>query len=434
MRIPAPKEFLRACLIACGGFALLWPSPAVAFDPAAGKEVRKLLEIGWQTTVKARPEADQQYAASVRAGGGSTGDYAYFLVLLHQKRYTEAVKHSEQMVKTFDKDAYAWRGHMWAATLTKNYQAALASSHKFAEILAADYADPERGTFVRENVEFLGRMYGYYGGPAGEQVKQEERKALEKQVLEVLPADLRPSFEEARDAVTAQFLGLANQKADEKEKAIAEGEAEKQKTLEDLEKQHEKIDGKREELKDDVERASADLKQEIDQLQKQDLPLQTQLARLQAQYNTVQANLSTVAAEIAILQQQLNQTKDPNARSILQQQILAIDLRAVSIRNNLGNLQGQINGVLAQRQAIANQAAAAQQRYNGQIAQANKVANDLNKAEKKAENVEKVTKGKTITGNGPKVSAIGAQANAIGTYQPFPLEQEKLRLLDEVNK
>jgi len=434
MRVLAPRNFLRASLIALSGLAFLlqYPERAAAFDPAAGSEIRKLLEIGWQTSVKSRPEADQQYASSVRAGGGFSGDYAYFLVLLHQKRYTDAVKHAEQMTKTFDKDAYAWRGHMWVATLTKNPQAALTSSEKLAAVLKADYADPEKGTMVRENVEFLGRMYGYYGGPAGEQMKQEERKAAEKQVLETLPADLRPSFEEARDAVMAQFLGLANHKADEKEKAIAEGEAEKQKTLEDVEKQQEKIEGRRTELKDDVARADADLKQEIDGLQKQDIPLQTQLVRLQTQYAQIEANLATVATQIAIIQQQLNNTKDPNARSILQQEIIAIDLSAIRVRNNLAAVQQQINIVASQRAVIAGKANAAQQKYNAQIGQANKVASDLDKAAKKAENVERITKGKPITGNVTKVTAIDAQANAIGTYQPFPLEQEKLRLLESL--
>ncbi len=405
--------------------------PVGAVDAGAGKEVAQLLDIGWQTTVKSRPEADGKYAQVVRAGAGFEGDYAYFLVLLQQRRYSEVTKQGEQLVKIYPKNVTAWRGLMWAATLTKNYQGAMAAGEKYAELLALESADPNLGTSVRDNTEFLGRMYGYLGGPAGEQVKQEERKAAEKRVLEHLPAELHETFTAAREAVIGQYLQLANMKTDEREKALANAEVEKQKTLEDLDKQRERIDSKKGELQDDFDRAEAEFKAEIAALERQDLPLQTQLANLQIQFTRVEGELATILNQIAILDQQFRNERDPIIRDAIRRDIQFLDLSAARVRSNLVAVDQQIGIVQSQRASLAAKANVVQQAFNNAVGRVNQTANQLNKDLKKADTIERIAK-QPAKGNTTRVTAINAQATALTTYQPFPLEQEKLRLLEQL--
>ena len=69
------------------------------------------------------------------------------------------------------------------------------------------------------------------------------------------------------------------------------------------------------------------------------------------------------------------------------------------------------------------------QKFGGEIDRANREFNTLTKQEKKADNIERIAK-QPVTGTTSRVTSLNAQATALTTYQPFPLEQEKQRVLD----
>lgn len=411
-------------------FAVLCCGPLHAEDAAARNAISKLLSVGWSTAPSARAVADQQYAAVVAAAAGDArGEYAQLLVLLHQRRYDEASKQCDSYLDTNPDDLYAWRARVWLSALMKNHQAALGSGEKMAAVLQEALKNPDQGTFVREQTEFLGRIYGYFSGPLSDKVKAEERKASEKKVLALLAGDLAKEFEQGRDGVLDEFFKRANVKEDAREKAVKDAEEEKTKTLEDVEKTREKIDERKDELKSSADRAKAELDREIADLERQDRPLQSQVARLEVQFAQQEGELSGIIAQINQLQGELNREKDPRSRDRIRREIDRFAIFESQIRGQLLATERAAAVIQAQRNALAAKAAAVRQKFGGEIDRANREFNTLTKQEKKADNIERIAK-QPVTGTTSRVTSLSAQATALTTYQPFPLEQEKQRVLD----
>ena len=69
---------------------------------------------------------------------------------------------------------------------------------------------------------FLGRLLGYFGGPAAELIDQDERKGrLEKGLLDRLDVSARPLFEDARNGVLSKYIEMTDESADARERAAS---------------------------------------------------------------------------------------------------------------------------------------------------------------------------------------------------------------------
>ena len=387
-----------------------------------------LLDAGWSTALPARAAADKAYEEVVQlAAGDPRGEYAYVLVLLQQRRYEDAGKQLDQLIDREDSDLRAWRARIWLSALTKNYQAAMAAAERVAPRLAGD-AEPD-DSVRRDFAAFLGRIYGYFGGPVADKVKAEERKRSEKAIVAKLPNELQAVFEEGRNGVVDQFMRLTHAKEDSREQAKAQAEENKQKTLEDLDQQRTRVDERKDQLKDQVARAEADLRGEIDDLAARDRPLEAQANQLQIQGARVEADLATLTNQFAALELDWRRERDPDRRAFLRAQMDRLTFSINRVQADLASLQRQANAIASQRANLSAQANAAKAKYGGELNKADREAGNLDKQLKRADAMERNVS-KPVSGTTSKVTAIGAQAAARTTYEPFPLEQEKRRLLD----
>jgi hypothetical protein len=85
--------------------------------------------------------------------------------------------------------------------------------------------------------------------------------------------------------------------------------------------------------------------------------------------------------------------------------------------------------VTGQRAALQAQAAQARAEVGGQIDRGTKELGGIGKKEKQLDGLENRAS-RPVSGTTSRTAALGAQAGALTTYEPFPLEVEKQRVLD----
>jgi hypothetical protein len=424
----------RRWLVAGGLLALCWfGQPAAAQENPAKAAVVKLLTVGWSTTPQARTAADEQYkVVRQHAGDHPIALSASLLVLLQQRRYDEAAKRTDELLEKSPGDLTALRAKIWIAIVLKEFSAALSAAENLSEQLAA--APPKNEVEQASHDEllgFLGRVYGFLGGAAAESVSQDERKASERRVLERIAKDRRPIFEEARDGAVAKFLELTGAQDEQRELAAASLAAAKDETLKDVAAEKQAIADRAAELDSRRDKLNAELKQELEEIAREDQPLVQEYTRLDARAGILNRDLLRLDLEVRQLESDASRENDPALRQQLLREADRLALIASGVQNDLLALNRLADGVRAQRAALLvrqqkAQAAAAQ--TTNRMAQERR---DLAQREKRNEAIgTRVARTKATPPS--TVRALAAQATAFSTYDQFPLEVARNKLLERV--
>jgi hypothetical protein len=411
-------------------FALVGGASA-ADEAAVRAEIAKLLEVGWDATPNGRTEAKEQYAKVKRLAGDSpVALRASLVVLLQQRRYDEAIQRTDELLEADANDLTGLRAKVWLTALVKNYPAAMLAADKLSQRLADDPPRAEDEQAVHdEQIAFLGRIFGFLGGPAAESVSQEDRKNFERQILERITPPRRPVFEEARDGVVAKFLGVTGDKEDERQRAIGEAAAAKEKTLKELESEKEAIAGRAQEIDGRKDKLQKDLREELAEIAKEDQPLVQDLARLESRSRTLNRDLFSYEAEIGRLQGLIAAERDPDRRFVWEQEVNRLFLFVSRLESDLIAVGRLADGVQAQRAALLARQRRAQASAVEQAKRMDQELTNLAKRERLNEAIEKRA-AKPASGTTSKTRALTAQAMALSTYDQFPLESERQKLLE----
>lgn len=426
-------RMLTISLLASGLAAGFLPAAASADEAAANAAILKLLEVGWSGSFQSRAAADLQYQEVLTvAAGDPRALAASWLVLMQQRRYDDALKRIDEYLAKQPADLQALRAKAWTQAIVKNYSAALVTADKLSEQMAEEPPISRADAAQHEQlIGFMGRLLGFLGGPVADQANQVQRKSLEKRILDRLNESQRPLFEEARDGVLAQHIELTDDKADERDKAIEAADADKEKTLQEVAAEREQIAGRAEELGSRNDKLQSELKAELSELEKQDAPLVQELARLDARAAVLRRDLFAYQADIDRWERLAASEKDPVRR---QQYLFEAD-RLIAFASRIDADLAGINrlgrNVQMQRAALALRAQQAQAAAAGQAAQMDREMQDLAKRDKRADGIEKRA-GKLSTGTTSKVRSLSAQATALTTYDQFPLEAAREKLLESL--
>lgn len=421
------SRLLFLSLVLAGG---VFSHPLLAQEDKAAAHVARLLDVGWGTTTSFRAAADAQSEELFAAAGRQPSAlYAAALVQIKQRRYAEASKLVDEVLARDEENLPAWRAKVWLLTVLKNYEAAMVAADSLSKLLSKEettLADEE--TRQRIYVAFLGRVYGFLGGPAQANVNIDGRKESEKAVVSRLSENRLAAFEEARDGVLQKFVELTDAKETVKGKAKDQADADREKTLAEIAEQRDVNKEKVKELQAKVEKAKQEYQKEAETVQKADAPLQTRLDALSTQATSVRMQLFSIDSQIAVVQAQLAATRDQNLRNILFLELNRLSTLEGTTQAELLNFSRQAASVQQQRSSLAVRLQRADAELSGKLGQIDDELNSIAKKERRAEVAEKraVKAGPTTP---QSALSLAAQAAALTTYEPFPLEQEKSRLL-----
>ncbi|QDU30523.1 hypothetical protein ETAA8_56680 [Anatilimnocola aggregata] len=412
--------------------------PFAAFASADEAETKagivRMMEVGWSVTPTARSAADAKFVElQAIAPGDPRLLTAASLVLLQQRRYEEAGKKLEELLVQDPDNILALRAKCWLAATFKNFGVAMVDAEKLRAALPAASTQEEAASEAdaRENLAFLGRLCGYLSGPAAENVDQLARKELEKTIITGLNADRLLIFEQARDGVTQKFFELTDTKTDVEAKNIEDRKVEAGKTLQDVEATRQEIADRVKDLEALAAKLQKELNDELADIARLDRPLVAELQRLEVRAASISNDLGNTEVQIDRLQFQLNREKDPVVRSLLRRDIDQLVFVANRISNDLSALNRQAQNVQGQRAQLAQRQAQAQNNFGGQINRANNELVALGKREKRADYEEKKAK-RPVTGSSTRTVALSSLVTALSTYDKFPLEAARQRLLNEL--
>lgn len=409
--------------------------PLFAQEDKAAAHVARLLDLGWGTTTSFRAAADAHSEELFAAAGRQPSAlYAATLVQIKQRRYAEATKLVDETLARDKENLPAWRAKVWLLTVLKNYDAAMVAAESLSKLLSKEdstVADEEAQQ--RIYVVFLGRVYGFLGGPAQANVSIDGRKESERAVTARLSENRLAAFEEARDSVLQKFVELTDAKETVKGKAKDQADADREKTLAEIAELREVNKEKVKELEAQVDKAKKEYQMEAEAVQKADAPLQTRLDSLSNQATSVNMQLFSIDSQIAVVQAQLAATRDQNLRNILFLELNRLSTLEGTTQAELFNLNRQAASVQQQRSSLAVRLQRAESELSGKLGQIDDELNSIAKKERRAEVAEKrAVKAGPITPQ--SALSLAAQAAALTTYEPFPLEQEKNRLLSVLRR
>lgn len=421
------REILGGLLIA-GVVVSFATADDVKWDKAT---LSKFLTAGWDTTPEGRAFVDQQFEElQVISKGDTRLNYALGLIRVKQLKYQDALKLFGEISASQKKDLYAWRAKIWLTVLTKNYSQAMLDMEKASAALPPMNDEADQQKDLHEGfARFLGRIYGYLEGPVATATDEADRVAQRKKVVARLNPDLRKVFEEGRQTVTDKYLELTDQAIVSKEKAKEDAEENRDEQLKNIDDEQKQLEKRRDDVMSLRDKLRGELKAELDDLAKQIGPLDARFTRLDAQASSVRRELGSINLQISQLRGQIEREKNPAIRDQLSFELGRLNQIATRLDGNFAGLSREAAGVEAQRAQIRQRAAQANLTFGKQIEAADKELGDVQKKNNRNVAIEKKLR-KPPSADTPETRAKAAQAASFVTYEQFPIEREKARLIE----
>jgi hypothetical protein len=222
---------------------------------------------------------------------------------------------------------------------------------------------------------------------------------------------------------------MTDESAASRERSKALAAAEKAKTLAELQTEKEKIDERGDELEDRKKKLNDELRAELANLDKQELPLVQQQNQLASRLQYLNTDLVGCVNQILALEQLAAQEKDQVLKAQYLAQASSLSLVSSRIESDMYNLNRLLRTVQGQRVGLQNQRRQAHTGTTSQVERLQRELSDLDRRERRNEGIERRV-GRASAGSTGKERSLAAQATALSTYDVFPLEAEKLRLLE----
>lgn len=422
---------LRAYLTA--SVAIFVGVVACADEGSTKASIRKLLEEGWSITPSARAAADAQFEAlQSEVPNDERVLTASALVLMQQRRYDDAGKRLNELLVQNPNNLLAIRAKCWLSTTLKNYGGAVVDAEKLRSLLPAETTqDRAAEAEARDHLAFLGRICGYLAGPVADNVDQLTRKQLEKTISAGLSEGRLQVFTQARDGVTQKYFELTDTKVDTEKKNIEDRKTEAEQTLQDVEAAKQQIAERVQELEEHAKKLEKELNDELVEISKLDRPLVAELSRLQIRASNLQSDVAIAQGEIDRITAQLTRNRDPTVAALLRRDAAQARLIGTRAAVDLDSVSRQADSVQAQRALLAQKQQQAQANYGGQLDRANKELASLGKREKRV-NVEEKKARRPVSRSSTRTAALSSQVTALSTYEKFPLDQARQRLLNSL--
>jgi hypothetical protein len=406
------------------------PQVEAADDALLGRGVSRLFEVGWDSSIKAREESDQvALKIDELFPGDPRGGYAQALVLAKQRRYADAAQRMDQVLAVLKTDAEAWRTRIRLAMLTKEYPAALSAMERLAALVPAERAtDAESEAAHVLTAKFLGRMFGFLEGPVAGDVTAELRETGHARLLAALGDARQSAFDDGRRQVRETYSSLALEKEEAEAEEKAAADAEQEKFLRDLAAEKEGLDPKRDSLATDREKLQEDARKELENASEDERPLLQQLTAIQQQALLVRQQRSLALSNLNSVQLAMNNERDQFIRLQLSTQANQYSTLAGRYDAELAVLERRAILINQQRALLRQRVGQAQADIAKQVSEIEKELADLDKREKRIDVQEK--KGPRNASATRTSRRLDAEMTAFTTYDEFPLELEKQRVLD----
>ena len=420
------------------------PSSVRAFEaaqrPLQQAALRNLLEKGWNVSLQGYQQARHQgEQLQLVTQADHRLDYARLLIEFKQRKYAEAERSLETLLAQYPNYLPLWRARIWFSVLTRKYDGALAEIQQLGQLVARGTLQtdaplgagqvPAPADEVIQLVGWIGQLVGFVEGPANTTINPVSLKQQRTLLTQRWNENQRKAFDEGRQAVLKLYAGrqLAT------EQLAKDSQIEVQKRLQELDQKQQQILLDLKQRRKDLKEQKNDLRNELrDQQQlwvQEDRPLTNSLWRLDGQADMAWRSRNYLSSELNWLQLQLAGEVDP---IVIQQLLLRIDRLNGQLfwsDNGLASLQSQSWNVQRTRVDLYWQHQQNQQLVNRQLSDSQKSLENVDRREQRLDATMNRER-RQAQAKTRRVRAAEAKNASLKSYLAFPLELEKIRLLN----
>ena len=423
--------------------------------------IARLFQIGDPVSLRATDDATSYFETLDKAMAADwRAKYAFVLVLAHQRKYHDALSRIDMLVNERPKDVDLLRTRIWLQIVLRKHQAALADISRLAMQLPGDQTDPIESQRAADLAEFSGRMMAFLEGPVGGKIKPALVLREKNKLIQQMPESLRAAFDRGLEEVLAihreledeikeakAALETGERQSLEKERSALQNElAEKQADRDKLEKRSESSSKRADDKLSDVNSRGRSVESQLSSLQATAAPLVAQMEdawrqgdALRAEAAIAYSQAQQLNAQAADLERQGNRAEAARLRREAAQMssIAAQSSRGAMLANNsaarlqsrLLPLQSQAMQLTGQRDALLGERASLLDRADREQQQLDDKAEELEQdTAKLKKRVAAATKKQPAKSNA-RLRVLNSQKESISTYEEFPFELERDRLL-----
>ena len=421
----------RVACIFCGAILTL-VSPASAADPAVREAVTHLFDVGWDESLEARAAAEEFYESLTVADPLLT--YAYALIQARHRQYKTAVALMDDSLSASPDQPNVLRSKIWFLLLQKEAPQALASMERLARLVAetppesTDLTSAQRLDLAR----FLGRMYGYLEGPAANMTSPLAVGNSERKVTEQLDPEQLEAFRDAKQALLLVYDEFVGEREQELEESGERADQRREEKLQEIAASREELVLRRAELDAQRGQLQSEMNAALAKLDAEDSRLAPLIAPVQSDLVLFGRELGEVIIEIARLQSRYDEEENPDIRRQIYYRIIRLESIARAYEYDIVRGEQQLAILLTQRNDLQTRRQQTQVRFGRQLQGVESGLADLKKQERRLD-VERERLDKGTVDISRRARSLSARAGALLTYEPFPFEPERQRVVQEVS-
>ena len=390
--------------------------------------VEKLLVDHWD-----KNKANREVAGSLlRQASGDRGVLlSYSLQRIQQNRKKDAVKSIESLTKNFPTDIDGWLLKTWLDTVTDDFDRALLGMLSLKKAIDDPAAKVDDVT-KRQSLRRMGRMIGYFSGPVKSKVNEDVLDQAIAGVTAGLAADDLKLVNDQRDRVLAEFEKMTKNRDAKKTEVTVKAQAQADVKKKQLEQANKILDDQQNKITPEIARLEDQAQDRVTSLRSEITPLENAGSRVNANIANAENRLYFLQLEIFRLQN--FRTGDAAQDVFIDQQIGFSLNRLRFLQFDLRQLYGERDRIFNQINGIGFQIAATQNRVGGQINNLNGEIENVNR--EKRRNIKQIGKISADPSRraASKLGALDERAQAFSTYDSFPIELYRLKLMDRFLK
>jgi chromosome segregation ATPase len=340
-------------------------------------------------------------------------------------------------------DLYAWRAYVWLLLYQRKFPAAFDEIHRLAKTFPSE-ADADSAAEARWQAaaKIMGRAYGYIEGPRAGAVSADDLAARRAK----LSAHFTPEREAAFAAGRAE-LATAHEEAiaaidSEKQSVVDTKEEEKNAQREFIDSERSRMASEVTSLQEQAESAKSQLDADINRIDQELTPIQQRYSQVQFAAQPFVDRIRELDRRVsfALAEANRNDAGDGKDQDRVQRDRQRRDRAARdadALRFEIRREQEFLRPYQLEIQQLQAAAAILEQQRAAAAANYQRTFGGLQAAQRKLERIEKQLRAserqlaKPVGSTSAKTSDLKARLPLLTTYEKFPLEQERLRLLEE---
>ncbi len=352
--------------------------------------------------------------------------YAYVVALIHERRYPDALREVNALLKSQPKYLPAHHARVWLLLTLRKYPEGLTALETLAKALPQE-ATGEAEMANIEAAQFLGTGVGFFHGAGESRIKTPVRSQVESRIQARLSGKRREAYDAQVNVMADRFAEIRAGG----EQATSDLKQAQQSAAKDLESKQTALTKARSDTTAKTEATAEQLKARWNLLNSELAQLRTNYAELTAQSLAMRNQRIAAASELATLE--LN-SQNKNT-TIAQQASKAYIRHGPQYRQNIYEFDLQLARAALAMEEMVRRGALAEAQMEQLVVAGQNVGETFAMQEwtfgkqEKALGLQKKKVDKQAIPKGPKIRARELDFSA---YDEFSYETEKQRILDSV--